>query len=57
MKNKILNAYKNKKLIGIYTDSINPIHFLLDIYCMLMNYHTSYMKFHHMENLMGILVI
>jgi hypothetical protein len=24
MKNKILNAYKNKKLIGIYTDNINP---------------------------------
>lgn len=24
MKDKILNAYKNKKLIGIYTDSNNP---------------------------------
>ena len=24
VKKKILNAYKNKKLIGIYTDSINP---------------------------------
>ncbi|MDD7314166.1 MAG: hypothetical protein PUH11_00360 [Bacilli bacterium] len=24
MKDKVLDAYKNKKLIGIYTDSINP---------------------------------
>lgn len=24
MKNKILNAYKNRKLIGIYTDDTNP---------------------------------
>lgn len=29
MKNKILNAYKNKKLIGIYTDSNNPDSFFV----------------------------